>query len=260
VTRRAVFRLRMRLGMLERVVRVVRLGQVGYRQAYQLQNHLVRLVKQDGDVGSFILLLQHTPVYTTGIRTKDYSVEEEQRLTSLGAEFVRTNRGGLITFHGPGQLVAYPIMNLNNFVPQANRRKAALGMKWYVNTLEEVIIKVCSEFGLAGTRSPHTGVWLADDKVCAIGVHSTQLITSHGLALNVNTDLKWFQNIVPCGIVGKGVTSLSRQLGRQVGVDEVSPLLVKHFQTEFGASLVECSQADAQHIIPPDLGIRASPR
>jgi len=126
--------------MSARTVRVLRLGQVGYQQAYQFQNYLVNKVKNDQE-GSYLLLLQHTPVYTTGIRNKDYSEEEEFRLKKLGADFVRTNRGGLITFHGPGQLVAYPILNLNGFVPQAQRRKAALGMKWYVETLEQVIIK-----------------------------------------------------------------------------------------------------------------------
>jgi len=242
--------------MLGKVVRVMRLKSVGYRPALQLQNHLVRLMKQDVSGENFLLLLEHTPVYTTGIRTKDYSVEEEQRLTNLGADFVRTNRGGLITFHGPGQLVAYPILNLNNFIPQANKRKAALGMKWYVNTLEEVIIKVCCEFGLTGVRSPHTGVWVGDNKICAIGVHSTQLITSHGLALNVNTDLRWFENIVPCGIVGKGVTSLSHHLERKVDVGEATPILVKHFQEEFGANLVNCSHRDAQLLIPSELDIK----
>jgi len=240
--------------MSARTVRVLRLGQVGYQQAYQFQNYLVNKVKNDKE-GNYLLLLQHTPVYTTGIRSKDYSEEEELRLMKLGADFVRTNRGGLITFHGPGQLVAYPILNLNGFVPQAQRRKAALGMKWYVETLEQVVIKVCSELGLKGERSPHTGVWIGNNKICALGVHSTQLITSHGLALNVSTNLDWFKNIVPCGIIGKGVTSLSQELARPVSLQQVVPLLLKHFQLEFDANLVECSQEETQEKIPSSLNI-----
>jgi len=244
--------------MLTNTIKILRFSEIGYRKAYMLQEHLVKVmknrIKEDRPSSNVLILLEHTPVYTTGIRTKDYSAAEEDYLLSLGADFVRTNRGGLITFHGPAQLVAYPILNLKNFVPQANRRKAGLGMRWYINTLEEVVIKVCSELGLEGTRSPHTGVWVGENKVCAMGVHSSQLVTSHGLALNSNVDLSWFNQIVPCGIVGKGVTSLSRELDRKVNVAEVEPLLIKHFSDQFSAEIFESSPDDLMEFVPPDLG------
>jgi lipoate-protein ligase B len=245
--------------MAANTVKILRLGQVKYRSAYQVQEHLVNIVK--GGAGrtepspNFLILLQHTPVYTTGIRTKEYSKDEETYLRSLGADFVRTNRGGLITFHGPGQLVAYPILNLNNFIPQTSRRKAVLGMRWYVNTLEEVVIKVVSEFGLLGTRSPHTGVWLGENKVCAMGVHSSQLVTSHGIALNCNVDLEWFNKIVPCGIVGKGVTSLSRELNQETRIQDVHPVLITHFGEQFSAQMEECSRSELDKFLPPELNL-----
>jgi len=243
--------------MAENTVRILRLGLLEYRKAYALQEHLVRMTKEritDGKSGlNVLLLLQHPAVYTTGMRTAGYSKLEENYLKSLGADFVRTNRGGLITFHGPGQLVAYPILNLRDFVPQTKRRKAALGMKWYVNSLEEVIIKVCAEFKLNGTRSPHTGVWIGDNKICAMGVHNSQLITSHGLAFNTNVDLSWFERIVPCGIEDKGVTSLSKELHRQVDVDEVSPFLIKHFAEQFSSKLVECTENEQRLMVPQNI-------
>jgi len=238
-------------------VKILRLGRVPYRAAYRLQDHLVSRIKENISSGdsslNFLILLEHPPVYTTGIRSKEYSVQEEERLKNLGADFVRTNRGGLITFHGPGQLVAYPILNLNNFIPQAHKRKAALGMRWYVNTLEEVVIKTIFTYGLEGSRSPHTGVWLGNNKICAMGVHSSQLITSHGLAINANTNMHWFENIVPCGILDKGVTSLTQQLGREVTVSEVTPHLINNFARQFQAELTDCDEDEQHHLIPSQI-------
>lgn len=245
---------------MQNTIKILRFAELlDYRKAYSLQEQLVRLMKSRIETGkpgdNVLLLLQHKPVYTTGIRTKEYSVEEETYLKGLGADFVRTNRGGLITFHGPGQLVAYPILNLNLFIPQVERRKAALGMRWYVNSLEEVVIKVCGEFGLQGSRSPHTGVWVGDNKICAMGVHSSQLITSHGLALNSSIDLDWFKKIVPCGIVGKGVTSLTQELKTEISVEQVEPVLAKHFGEQFSADMVECSDKDLEELLPPELNL-----
>lgn len=241
--------------MLQNVIKILRLGPTPYTKALKLQEHLVNKAKTkiaNGEPGDNILiLLQHHPVYTTGIRTKEYTLEEENYLKSLGADFVRTNRGGLITFHGPGQLVAYPILDLNQFIPQANRRKAALGVRWYVNALEEVIIKACKEFGLKGSRSPHTGVWIGENKVCAMGVHSSQLVTSHGLALNCCVDLNWFTKIVPCGIVGKGVTSLTKELHRHVEIEEAEPFLLQHFAKEFSSRMIDSSVTELN--LPADL-------
>jgi len=247
--------------MSNNLIKILRLGEIEYSKALKLQEHLVKLNKKNIETGApsenILILLQHKPVYTTGIRTKEYSQDEENRLRNLGADFVRTNRGGLITFHGPGQLVAYPILNLNQFIPQSKKRKSALGMKWYVNTLEEVVIQTCDEFQLRGTRSPHTGVWLGDNKVCAMGVHSSQLVTSHGLALNCNVDLSWFKNIVPCGIVGKGVTSLSTELQRPVTVQDAEPVLVQHFAAQFSTEIIKCSASDLGSILPKHLDIEA---
>ena len=148
------------------LVSVLRLGTLGYAAALALQNKLVARI-QAGEGGSSLVVVQHPPVYTTGMRTKDYSEEEERRLRGLGADFVRTNRGGLITFHWPGQLVAYPIMNLRRFAPETAARKAMLGMKWYVNNLEQMVIDLCEDFGIKAARSPHTGIMSAH-------LHNTQ--------------------------------------------------------------------------------------
>ena len=225
--------------VLTRPVSVVSLGTMGYQAALAVQNNLVKRIQEDistyQDRYNTLVLVEHTPVYTTGIRSKEYSQVEEDRLKELGADFVRTKRGGLITFHGPGQLVAYPILNLRNFVPENSRRKALLGMKWYVCTLEQMVIDLIKDLGVAGTRSPHTGVWVGNNKICAMGVHNSNMVTSHGLALNCDIDLRWFNHIVPCGIVGGGVTSLSKEVEQDgvIKVQEVKELFVKQFERTF---------------------------
>jgi len=224
---------------MPRLVSVLDLGSMRYQTALAIQNILVKRIQaaisSDQAPSNTLVLVEHTPVYTTGMRSIDYSQKEEDRLKNLGADFVRTKRGGLITFHGPGQLVAYPVLNLRNFAPENSRRKALLGMKWYVWTLEKMVIDLIDEWGVVGTRSPHTGVWVENKKICAMGVHNSNMVTSHGLALNCDTDLGWFDNIVPCGIEGAGVTSLTEQVGkdRVVVVGEVKELLVKHFAETF---------------------------
>jgi len=217
----------------------LRLGRMGYQQALTVQQRLVEKVKAGRE--GVLVLVEHDPVYTTGMRTKVYSVEEEARLKALGADFVRTNRGGLITFHGPGQLVAYPILDLKKIAPKESRRKAMLGMKWYVENLEQVVIDLLSSsYSLHGFRSPHTGVWVKTrgphqmSKICALGVHNSDLVTSHGLALNCTTDMSWFDQIVPCGIQGAGVTSLAQMVkGEEVSVDTVGQKLIGHFEEAF---------------------------
>merc|ERR1712098_291427 len=227
-----------------RYASVLSLGTMGYRAALSVQNILVNRIQKavpaDKDKYNTLVLVEHTPVYTVGIRSKEYSQAEEDRLKELGADFVRTKRGGLITFHGPGQLVAYPILNLRNFAPENSRRKALLGMKWYVCTLEQMVIDLIKEWGVIGTRSPHTGVWVGNNKICAMGVHNSNMVTSHGLALNCNTDLGWFNHIVPCGIQGVGVTSLTKELkeDKEVTVEGAEKLLVKHFSKTFNCETV----------------------
>ena len=186
---------------------------------------------------------------------------EEQRLISLGAEFYRTNRGGLITFHGPGQLVAYPILNLNGFTKS---------MKWYICTLEATIIQMCkSSFGIQAKRSSDTGVWVDDNKLCAIGinyirrlfwciklflslhigVHGRRYVTTHGLALNCDVDLKWFTHVVPCGIPDKGVTSLSKILRRHMPIKDVITPFLDSFANQFSCDVNPCPTSLKKDII-----------
>lgn len=222
---------------MKKCVSVLRLGQMSYLPALAIQNKLVTRIQtniaEGRESGNSLVVVEHPPVYTTGMRTREYSEEEETRLRTLGADFVRTNRGGLITFHGPGQLVAYPILNLRDFAPEADTRKSLLGMKWYINTLEQIVIDLCKEYGIKGTRSPHTGVWVGNNKICAMGVHNSNLVTSHGLALNCNTDLEWFSHIVPCGIHGAGVTSLTQELSERVTIEVASEKFLDIFSRTF---------------------------
>lgn len=255
-----------------RLVNVINLGRIGYRDAWAVQrafakrHHLQDVTGQrdkdneiqdklglrtfsesdnanggtDDVIKDTLLLCEHNPVYTIGIRTKDYPLAEEERLKHLGAEFCRTDRGGLITFHGPGQLVAYPILNLGNY------KKS---VRWYVCQLERCIIQLCSAYGIKGETSPHTGVWVGNSKVAAIGIHSKRYITSHGLALNCNTDLNWFNHVVPCGIVGKGVTSLTKELGREVTIEDALPVFVKCFGDQFDCDVRWDESFDAQQLL-----------
>ncbi|XP_068122687.1 octanoyl-[acyl-carrier-protein]:protein N-octanoyltransferase LIPT2, mitochondrial [Hyperolius riggenbachi] len=214
------------------VLRAVRLGLLGYAEAAGLQARCVRRCAERGE--DRLLLLEHRPVYTVGIRRAGYPEEEEARLRALGADYQLTDRGGLITFHGPGQLLCYPVLSL---------RRLRRSLRSYVCGLEGAAIRLCCSLGVPGGRSQETGVWVRGRKLCAIGVHCSHHITSHGLALNCNTDLSWFDHIVPCGIAGKGVTSLSRELGRDVTVEEVIPPFLEAFQEEFNCS-IDLSDAD----------------
>ncbi|XP_051881864.1 putative lipoyltransferase 2, mitochondrial [Pristis pectinata] len=217
------------------VIEVVNLGRISYGNALQAQRKFIRrhfdalsqLPTAEPPVNA-LLLCEHAPVYTIGIRTAQYPIEEEERLKGLGAEFYQANRGGLITFHGPGQLVCYPILNLAHF------RKS---VRWYVGELERTTIQLCHKFGIKAETSPETGVWVGNNKICAIGIHCGRYITSHGLALNCNTDLLWFSHITPCGIEGKGVTSLSQVLKREVTVSEAVEPFLETFAEQFNCTL-----------------------
>lgn len=182
--------------------------------------------------GNAVFVVEHDPVYTVGIRSKDYPSEVQDSLRRLGADFVRTNRGGLITFHGPGQLVAYPVLYLGSFFKDKSMRR-------YVCSLEKMIIDICARFQLEAKTTEHTGVWIGDNKIAAIGVHGSRYITTHGIAINCNTDLSWFDHIVPCGIQQKGVTSLTRELGRVVTTAEAYPVLMAAFQQHFDCTAQE---------------------
>ncbi|XP_053561066.1 putative lipoyltransferase 2, mitochondrial [Bombina bombina] len=216
------------------LLRIVRLGLIPYAEALQEQQRYVQALKNpqtstDSEPKDTLLLCEHPAVYTVGIRQGPYPAQEENRLQALGADFQRTDRGGLITFHGPGQLVCYPILDLRHI-----RRSLRL----YVCGLEETAIRLCQRLGIQAKRTSETGVWVRDRKICAIGVHCARHITSHGLAMNCNTDLTWFDHIVPCGIKGKGVTSLTQELSRNITVEETIPSFVEAFQEEFKCNML----------------------
>ncbi|GAB0093933.1 Putative lipoyltransferase 2, mitochondrial [Sergentomyia squamirostris] len=217
---------------MSRIVQYLETGRLDYVKALRLQQYFVKKAKGADeaakDFRNVLILTEHDPVYTVGIRSEVYSEAEANRLRQLGAEFHRTNRGGLITFHGPGQLIAYPILNLQNFQPS---------IRWYVGKIEETVMNMCKKYKIEAGRTCDMGIWVRDKKICALGVHVSQSITSHGLALNCNTDLSWFNNIVPCGIKGKGVTSLSQQLGRDVDIGEVTPHFLDSFKATFECDL-----------------------
>ncbi|XP_043289167.1 putative lipoyltransferase 2, mitochondrial [Venturia canescens] len=222
----------------EKFVRVLRAGRLNYGTALGLQRALAEKhkVQEKAGVGGeenvpdSLILVEHEPVYTVGIRDKAYDLETETKLRGLGADYHRTNRGGLITFHGPGQLVAYPIINLKSFSTSVRR---------YVCQIERMTIRVCAEFGIKAETTTDTGVWVEDRKICAIGIHASRYITTHGLALNCNTDLSWYDHIVPCGIVGKSVTSISKEVGASVTLDDVIPIFKNAFKDEFSCRLIE---------------------
>lgn len=185
-----------------------------------------------------LLFVEHPPVFTLG-KSGDMGnvLMSEEHLARLGIDFFKINRGGDITFHGPGQLVGYPIFDLEKFYTDIGK---------YLRNIEEVIIATMAEYGLKGERSPgETGVWLDPDKkgrerkICAIGVRTSRWITMHGFALNVNTGLDYFNMIIPCGIQGKQVTSLHKELGRDVDMDEVKEKVRRNFEKVFGVDVVE---------------------
>jgi lipoyl(octanoyl) transferase len=184
-----------------------------------------------------LLMVEHNPVFTLGKSGKrEHVLVSEEQLKNLGIEFFHINRGGDVTYHGLQQIVGYPILDLDKF-------KTDLG--WYLRSLEQVIIDVMAEYGLKGERSEgETGVWLQPEdpfmarKICAMGIKCSRWITMHGFALNVNTDLSHFEFIVPCGIQGKTVTSLEKELGHKVNYEEVKEKIKKHFQLVFDCELV----------------------
>jgi len=204
------------------------LGVVPYREALELQRSLVD-ERRAGTIDDTLLLLEHPHVITLGVRGdggRSHLLATPETLASRGVEVHETGRGGDITYHGPGQLVGYPIVDLKPDRCDVHR---------YVRDLEDVLIRTASDYGItAGRIDGLTGVWVGDEKLAAIGVRIARWITSHGFALNVSTDLDYFKLIVPCGIAERGVTSLSRLLGRQVAVDEVAARVAGNFAKVFG--------------------------
>jgi lipoyl(octanoyl) transferase len=211
-------------------------GLVPYGEAYELMHDLAAR-RARGEIGDTLILLEHPPVYTAGRRWKpEHLVWAEARMQEAGAELHFIDRGGSVTFHGPGQLVGYPILDLGP-------RPDVLA---YVHRLEEVVIRACADAGVDGLgRNPvNSGVWDGDRKVCAIGVRVQRMRwTLQGFALNCTTDLSWYDAIVPCGLTDEGVTTLSRLADREVTVAEMMPLVAARFAGVFDKPLLPADRA-----------------
>ena len=227
-------------------VEVIDLGIQLYKPTWDLQEQqlqkIVDLKKSNRttqvavSTPNYLYWVEHPPVITLGKSgLPKHLLLNEQELTDKGIEFFTTNRGGDITFHGPGQLVGYPILDLENFFTDIHK---------YLRLLEEAIILTLKEYGLSAERSEgETGVWLDVGtpfarKICAMGVKASRWVTMHGFALNVNTDLSYFDYIVPCGIQGKAVTSLAAELKKEIPLNEVKAKILTHFSALFEASLI----------------------
>nr|WP_183413505.1 lipoyl(octanoyl) transferase LipB [Microbacter margulisiae] len=217
-------------------INIIDWGLISYKEAWGQQEELFNQTiadKQQGkDTPNYLILCEHPHVFTLGKNgiISNLLINQAQ-LIAAKAEFFQTNRGGDITYHGPGQLVGYPIFDLENF---------KLGLKQYIDKVEAAIIDVLAQYGIKADRMPKaTGVWLDIDnpsrsrKICAIGVRSSHFVTMHGFALNVSTDLSYFSFINPCGFVDKGVTSIEKELGRKVELSEVKMKIEKAFQKIF---------------------------
>ncbi len=232
--------------MINQTVEFQNLGLIDYKNAWDYQEELfqkVVSVKQENRKSkinqaspNFLLFCEHPHVYTLGKSGKESNLLiNEEFLKRKGASLYKINRGGDITYHGPGQVVGYPILDLDNF---------GLSIKSYIHNLEEVIIQTLKHFGIDSSRSEGaTGVWLdASDaikarKICAMGVRTSHWVSMHGFALNVNTDLSYFDYIVPCGIQGKSVTSIAKELGKTILVEEVYQVLQNGFSNVFGMKI-----------------------
>ncbi len=232
---------------------IVDLGMIGYAEAYALQKRIVS-ARKAGAIEDVLLICEHPHVITLGRNGKRQNLlVPEQVLRQKGVEYFETSRGGDITYHGPGQIVGYPVLNLG-----AIRRDVV----WYVRMLEEAMIRATAEFGITARRVPgKTGIWVevaedvsslatrysplaTSEKLGAIGVHISRWVTSHGFAYNVSTDLRFFDLIVPCGIADGKATSLEKLLGRSVRESEVAPRIAKHLGELFGLELKNTSKKE----------------
>ena len=223
-----------------KICQIIDLGLLGYAEAWRLQKRAVA-ARKAGAIDDVLLLCEHPHVITLGRSGKrENLLASEHVLRQKGVEFHTTDRGGDITYHGPGQIVGYPILNLG-----AIRRDVV----WYVRMLEEAMIRATAEFGVAAERvDGKTGIWVkngnAEEKLAAIGVHISRWVTSHGFAYNVSTDLRKFDLIVPCGIADRKATSLEKLLGRNVEEKEVAPRIAKHLGKLLGLEMKETSRRE----------------
>ncbi|MHB8652900.1 MAG: lipoyl(octanoyl) transferase LipB [Terriglobia bacterium] len=208
---------------------VEQLGLLDYDEGLRLQRQRVAQ-RKNSEIPDTLLLLEHPHVYTLGRNAKrEHLLISQERLLQLGAQVFETDRGGDITYHGPGQLVGYPILDLTQ-----HRRD----ISWYMRSLEDIFIGVAAEYGVRASRLPGAaGVWAGDAKLVAMGVHVSRWVTSHGFAFNVNTDLEYFDYIIPCGLRDKGVTSLQQLLDKNVETESVIQRVVKGFGETFGLEM-----------------------
>jgi lipoyl(octanoyl) transferase len=231
---------------MNKTIELQDLGLKDYKQTWDYQETLFKSIvdtkiknrREDAglETKNYFLFVEHPHVYTLG-KSGDMSnlLVDEAQLKAKNASFYKVNRGGDITYHGPGQIVGYPILDLENFFTDIHK---------YLRLLEESIILTLAEYGLHGTRSEgETGVWFDVGtpfarKICAMGVRASRWVTMHGFALNVNADLGYFDNIIPCGIKGKAVTSMHAELGNEINEQEVKEKILKHFQNLFEAEIL----------------------
>jgi lipoyl(octanoyl) transferase len=251
------------------MISVLQLGTLDYATGLRLQQKLVEL-RKEGRIGDVLLLLEHSPVITLGRNAKASNViASSQQLSERGVEVFESDRGGDVTFHGPGQLVVYPIFDLRAF-PSTDGKRQTLGIVEYVRRLEEVLIRSCAEFGIQTERvCGLTGAWTAakhpgtaapgcaaeqssakdlaneQAKIAAIGVHVSRSVTSHGFALNVETDLSYFNLIIPCGIASKPVTSMAKILGKSMDMEKVTNSVVRNFGDVFQSQILWIDTLDA---------------
>lgn len=224
--------------MSEQSIALVNLGRLDYAAALALQQQVSGLRQQES-IGDVLLLVEHPPVLTLGRNAhRQHVVASDELLARRGISLFETNRGGDVTYHGPGQLVGYPILHLRSFTPP-------LGIVEYLRKLEEVLIRTCADYGVLTQRAPgRAGVWtmpggaIAEKKIAALGVHVARGVTTHGFALNVTTDLKDFELIVPCGIRDRGVTSIEAEADATPSLDQAANSVSRHFGRVFGRQMV----------------------
>jgi lipoyl(octanoyl) transferase len=207
------------------------LGLINYKEAWDLQKEVFEL-RYKKLIPDLLLLLEHPHTYTLG-RTADaaHLIGSQEYLTENKISVYDIDRGGDITYHGPGQIVGYPIIDLNDWFRDTHK---------YLRGLEEIIIKTCAEYGITGHRDPeHTGVWVGNRKIAAIGIKVSRWITMHGFAFNINSDLSYFKGIIPCGIHDKGVTSILGETGQETDINEVKVRLIHNFKEFFGYDTVK---------------------
>jgi lipoyl(octanoyl) transferase len=269
------------------VISILQLGTIDYGTGLRLQEQLVAL-RKEGRIGDSLLLLEHTPVITLGRNAHSQNIlASPELLAQRGVEVFECNRGGDVTFHGPGQLVAYPILDLRGF-PSQSPTRSTMGVIEFVRNLEEVLIRTCAEFGIPTKRiAGLTGVWTGEDacrstdevgtaassrsseantqqtsatveaKIAALGIHISRSVSSHGIALNVNTDLSFFDFIIPCGITSKPVTSIARELRREVPMQDVAQTLARNFGQVFAIQILWLDSLDA--LLGKNVGVPMNP-